>query len=442
VIHLVYGDDDLAADRRALALHDPAAGVAAIACPVLATGGLTRLAGDLLISLGKSPSAGPVWTTEADETRTCAIWLRAMRIGHVVLVQAQWLTDAATDRLVAMADEARTDLWLVTHPGLRLETEAALRNAGATAVDPADFWHAAPTFARPIALPVTAKAQFPSARDLLALPVVRAGSAYATAEAWALTHHPLDAQHVGRFLELALAACASEAEARATTQGLAAGLARRGLSLEPSERSSTMHGVGEVRRWRGIAAFRDPSLTAAATLSTLFVGIDEMLELAVGDIGDGAVRIGDERIGIPPIAQPLIDAQAIAREGAGPGARLLMDGLMRPSPARLRKAILAIRETSEPDLRLDDIVARGARPARWLAQQGLRIRRVEARIRRPLIGESIAAYVALLEEHLSSRGDAVTDPVLAPSAQPRRAVADSDHPFRHSYRPRRADRRS
>lgn len=442
MISLVHGPDDLDADRRALALHDPAAGVVAVTCPVVADG-ITRLAGDILAALGKDREAAPEQATGTEESRLAVCWLRAWEIEHLIIDQAQWLTDGAVPYLAALAAAADVDLWLLSHPGLRRAAEAALRNAGTARVEPAAFWAAAAAFRRPIQLePSLAPTRSgPSVAELLDRPSRAGMLASEAATSWALTHHPLDPTTVARFIEVALAACRSEPEAADTLHGLAAGLRARGLELAALR--GRVAGRGDGSLWHGLNRFRDPMLAAASTLAKLRVGINEMLELRLHDIAGGAIELDDETVFVPRSARPLIAAQRWAREsdGALPDSFFLRDRAGRPSPLRLRKSVLAVLETVDPDTRIDDVMAGGSRSLRWLAGEGVELRRTRERIAPPRIGAAVDDYARLIALHLSGSAIDPGDEILAVPGQPRRARPAADHPFKRSYdRPRREAR--
>ncbi|WP_406510597.1 hypothetical protein [Streptomyces sp. NBC_00212] len=127
--------DDKAFMDWALAAHAPQAGRITVH-PAPTTGAPPALAHDLLRALGKHlPLAGSeegvCWTRDARTAwRTAAAWVRALRIGHVLLTRAHLITVRHLERLFALQHLTGIRLTLVCHGPLTSEAAAAVDSLG------------------------------------------------------------------------------------------------------------------------------------------------------------------------------------------------------------------------------------------------------------------------------------------------------------------------
>lgn len=447
------GPGDIQADRRALATSDPARGIVAITVPVKSDG-IARIGRDLLVAMGKDPLSMPA-AARGDETlRFAALWLRANRIRELALVQAQWLTPAALRTLLGLGAEVGARVWLLANPDPSTALAAAVVESDVAVADWSTFWDAVASM-EPSPPSVDGQHDVPPANDLAYLldgeAVPPARELYEQAKTWALGEWFGDGHQrpVARFIELAVGMCRTEDERRATIIGVADGLTRRGLALEPTDESGPAdRTLLTQRQWQRLDRLVSPLVVGPAVLAALHVSCDEMAALTIGDVAhDGSAVVvadGRETISVPRPARALLRAVLLSRAGHPEEAPLVVDEKgKQPSPPRLRALATSGLTAAEPSLEASDVRTVGGRYARSLSSRGLRIGPAANKVAAPLGDASVAAYRVAVRVGMGPDSAVAREAAAAPGAIEDRlrrshAPPSPGHPWRTSP-PHRSD---
>lgn len=106
-------DDDHGCVRALLALHDLAGGV--VVCPAAPGSPWPLLAGHVLVALGKGWRAVAAAGPRRRVPELLALWLRAERVQHLVVLRAHLLPHATLVELDRLATDAGLTVWAVAH---------------------------------------------------------------------------------------------------------------------------------------------------------------------------------------------------------------------------------------------------------------------------------------------------------------------------------------
>ncbi|SFO44413.1 hypothetical protein SAMN05216207_105923 [Pseudonocardia ammonioxydans] len=106
-------DDDHGCVRALLALHDLAVGV--VVCPAAPGSPWPLLAGHVLVALGKDRRALDAAGPRHRVPELLALWLRAERVQHLVVLRAHLLSHATLVELDRLATDAGVTVWAVAH---------------------------------------------------------------------------------------------------------------------------------------------------------------------------------------------------------------------------------------------------------------------------------------------------------------------------------------
>jgi hypothetical protein len=376
------------------------------------------------------------------------LWLRAQEVVTFLVAQAQWLTPEAFLRLVRLARASGASVWFLAHPEPAPGLAAAIRDSEVPVVDWPSFRAAVGDVPAPAERlsPVQKVPEDPPlgiAALLAERSIARRGPRYEEAADWARGEWFGDGAEapVARFLDLALAACRSDGERRSTVAGLAAGLAERGLALEPAG----ILGPAAARAidpglaaWSTLARFSSPLQVGAGALARLRLDVDEMLAMRVHDVAaDGSwVRVGEEIVDVPTGGRPYLRAVRLARQDGGENVRLLADAQgRRPTRPAVRDMAHAVLSAATPGLPATSIGWHGGRARRFLAAEGIRIRTTGGRIGAPRGNASVAAYAIAISAGLGTSSPVVAAMAGSPSSVGevlghRHAPPPADHPWR------------
>lgn len=433
---------DVAFERCAIAAHDLARGVVSIAAPPRAEG-LARFRRALLTSLGKAPTLVSPGTTEPDDLALPGLWLAAHAIRDLVIVQAQWLTPEALGGLAGLAGSSVERVWLLASPGAGPNLRSAVRALGLTVVDRQVF-EAEVSLDRLVPDP---EREPDPPRPLLGVAgLLDAGAlayrhpAFEQAAAWAAGEWFTDgaADPVARYLERALSRAAGTPERRAVVAGVAAGLRERGVVLErvePIDPTVARLVDPALAPWSAITRRESPLEAGVAALTRLGLGMDEVAGLRVGDVPpDGsAVRVGPETIHVPREGRPCVAVLRLQRGGAPADAPLVLspDGTVL-SRTRLADIAHPVLHSATPGI--GAIALHSSPGERFLAAEGLRLRRIPAWTKAPRGAASVVAHAVATAIGMGTESPIVAavaasagDTAILRRNHPRPAA---DHPWR------------
>jgi hypothetical protein len=375
---LVEGSASLVGDRWCLGLSDWEHG--RLAVPAMpATASLLPVAGQLLTEMGK---ATPEEGFHASDVAAAQLWLRAHRVGDVVLTHPDLYRAPLLEALDDLVASGGGRLWAVADPEHLEALRCQARGSVAQIVSWAAFqahWRLRP----PVELGVArdhARTGVPILRD--PMDADRADDidqpyllGFQTATSWGRDRQPskpLTEQRLRLLLEgfddpRCMASAARGASKALREYGWAVELdlvTTSGTPLTPP--------TGEVAA--ALRRFRDPRITSCGALWALHLSLKEVRGLSVGAVTDGEkVVLADSTIPIPRKLAPFIRAQRLARRAQGATKEdLLLVGERGQLAARSVMAlILAGLEGAVSGLNAEALAERPSRDGRWLADRGV-----------------------------------------------------------------------
>jgi hypothetical protein len=435
---LVTGPDSIAQDRWIQSLDRPDAGVIALVANP-SSPAFWLPASQLLEKLGKQrpePGARP------DDAAILAIWLRAYRIGDVLLHHAEVLEADVLCTLDGALHAADARLWCIVHPAFLDLARVVLAKATTAEQSWASFhghWSARSSAPAPAPSPgpvaLHAEAAWRSESERLSGPAQSATMdrpylvGFCAAASWDRERAPRRTTLASRLRGL-LGVFRDPACRASAARGAAVALRDAGWDVRidlrrvagTSDLESPVRHLPPIRlehlRW-----FRDPLAVAACVLADL-MSRAEALNLRLADVADdgGAISLREGTARVPPVAEPMLRALLIARrqEGAEETDYLLADRAGPKSARWFTSTVLSLFEEIGTQLPRAEIDAQPTEDERWLQERGITFEWIPRRDRpQPLMH--------------GWRPDAVAQAVLqrlaqeAQSPQPHPCACEIDH---------------
>lgn len=376
----VIGPVDPEAARWAGGLNEPAAGRLAIIVPP-GLPSLAALVGELLGALGKPADRNPRGTASADILELGLAWLAGHAIDRIVLVHADWLSEAIASELCTFATLAGVDLacvvgdrhldpfveWATAEQAwfaFVAEETAAAASRDLRAAEPAG--HQGDRVGR-LGRPTGQAIVLPAAE------LVGAALAAYLAVAARIRLEGTTEASIANSLRQVLRTFAS-AELPDAARGAAAALAKAGWALRFDGASQAAQ---EGPRWADLRTSVYPYQAAAVGLVAAGIWANDLPAVLVGDVAeDGAtVRLGGHELPVPPGARPYLIAQR--RLAVNDSAAFLTCRGRGLTPHAAEGAVLAVM--AEAGHKVDGGLLYPARTPglRWLAARGLSLQRAE-----------------------------------------------------------------